>query len=101
MNIKVIVKSPMKKARYVYVPDTADSFSGLLGGSAEKARIASDCCILYGRSDGKAELPYNCRICGNDFFGTIVLCGEREGALSGFPLSLRTAKKLFPALKGT
>ena len=54
------------------------AFQETVGGRIETVTIASDIVFIC-NADGRNEgLPFNCRLCNVDFFGTIIIVGAKE-----------------------
>lgn len=96
--IKVLVKKPGLKPNFNTIKNELAYFQAIVGGYIETFTIATDCVIICNEEGRLMNLPYNCNICGEDFVGTIILCGVDGDEFSDFPLELGDAKVVFTKL---
>lgn len=77
-QITAIIKEPDHPARVEYLFDNSlRSFQETVGGRIETVTITSDIVFIC-NADGRNEgLPFNCRLCNVDFFGTIIIVGAK------------------------
>lgn len=72
-KIKVIVKDPEKPARVVWISNTLENLQKTVGGYIETVTISTDAVIICNEEGNLLGLPHNCRFCGCDFVGTIIV----------------------------
>ena len=97
-KIKVLIKDPGKKPRCVNVSDRLENLQKIVGGNIETFKCASDATIICNEEGKLQGLPYNCYICGNHFFGTIILCGVSRDEFCDIPIGYSEIKKGFSRL---
>ena len=97
-KIKVLIKEPGKKPRCVNVSDRLENLQKIVGGNIETFKFASDATIICNEEGKLQGLPYNCYICGNHFFGTIILCGVSRDEFCDIPIGYSEIKKGFSRL---
>jgi len=98
-RIKVLMKRPDSGWYVTNVSNTLRNLQNLVGGYIETVTLAKDGPVLICNEEGKLRgLPFNCRICGEDFVGTILIAGVDGEEFSD--LSDDMIKVLLPALKG-
>ncbi len=96
--IKVLVKVPTLRPHFATIKNELAYFQALVGGYIEVFPITTDCVIICNEEGRLMNLSHNCNICGEDFVGTIILCGVDGEEFSDFPLELEEAKATFPKL---
>lgn len=74
-KIKVIVKDPGKPARVVWISNTLENLQRTVGGYIETVTISTDVVIICNEEGKLLGLPHNCRLCGCDFVGTLIIVG--------------------------
>lgn len=98
MKIKTIIKRPGKDP---YMLQTYNSFKMLqqtVGGYIKTVTLASDLVIICNEEGRILNLPYNCSICGMDFYGTIIFTGIAGDDFADIPRNLTWLKRMFPTL---
>lgn len=96
--ISALVKRPGELPRHVNVSNSLEALQKNVGGYIETVTLAKDLCVICNEEGRLLGLPYNCRICGVDFVGTILMVGVDGEELSDLPLDWKTMKKAFPEL---
>ena len=68
-----VIKRPGEMA-YVEqaFPNTLEAFQNEVGGYIETCRVAEDLVLVVNEEGLLDGLPYNCKVCGQPFVGTIV-----------------------------
>lgn len=78
-QIMVIVKRPGQEA-YVepLFENTLKSFQQEVGGNIEAVTFAEDAVVVCNDEGRLQQLPYNCKFCGVEFYGAIIICGTKH-----------------------
>lgn len=97
-KIKVITKRPGQPPRSVWMANSLENFQTAVGGHIEAGTLAKDMAIICNEEGVINDLPYNCTICGVQFFGDIVLVGVKGDEFADLPLEYKDMKRLFPSL---
>ena len=75
-QILVLIKEPGKPARVEPLFDnTLEAFQQAVGGYIETVTIATDAVIICNEEGRLLALPHNCRFCGIDLCGPILIAG--------------------------
>lgn len=85
-NILVVIKEP-GKAPYVEpcFPNTLEAFQKAVGGYIETLTLCEDLVLIVNEEGLLQELPYNCKVCGKPFVGTVIAVGVREDEFASIP----------------
>lgn len=99
-RITVLVKEPGKTVEICEIENELQTFQELVGGYIETVTPFEDLtfiCDEEGRLKGK---PYNCKLFGINFVGTVVLAGVKGDEFADVPYAEDPLKivSLFPAL---
>ncbi len=97
-KIDVLIKDPGKKPRHVAISDRLENLQKTVGGYIETVTLNTDLVIICDEEGRLKDKPYNCRICGVDFVGTIIFAGIAGDEFSDIPVDYQTMKTLFPHL---
>ena len=97
-KIYVITKRPGCPARHVWMSNSLAAFQKAVGGYIEAVTLAPDAALICNEEGRLLGLERNCKICGVDFCGPIVLVGVHKDAFADWPFSWDETRKLFPAL---
>lgn len=73
--MKAIRKKPGCKPEVIDIDNTLEAFQSEVGGYIEVVTIATDAVIVCNEEGRLLGLPHNCRFCGVDFVGTILVVG--------------------------
>jgi hypothetical protein len=97
--MRVLIKEPEKAARFEEIDNELAALQAAVGGYIETVTPFTDLTIICdeeGRLKGK---PYNCRICGVSFVGTVVLAGVDKDEFTDVPMrDEKDVRLLFPQL---
>lgn len=96
LSCHVYIKEPGQKAKYSRIWNELQSFQIIVKGNIETVTISDDMIVICngcGRLDG---MQYNCRICGVDFYGTIIIIGSTSDDFKSITKS--AANRLFKHL---
>ena len=88
-KIKVIVKRPDEPGHMTNISNTLENLQRTVGGYIETVTLSTDCVIICNEEGRLQGLPYNCRIAGVDFVGTIIAAGVDGENFADVPCSLR------------
>ena len=96
--ITVVIKHPGTEPFVDIVENSLETFQDLVGGYIESYTIATDLTILCNEEGLLNSLPYNIKICGNHFVGTIVAVGIKGDEFASIkaanvPFVLRTMRE--------
>lgn len=73
--MRVIYKEPGCAPVIRDIPNTLEELQGAVGGYIESVTIATDAAIIVNEEGRLLCLPYNCTICGLDFYGPLLIVG--------------------------
>lgn len=73
--MKVCFKAPRANAVMVEIENTLPALQEAVGGYIEAIPFASDVVIVCNEEGRLLNLPYNCMICGMEFYGPVLICG--------------------------
>ncbi|MBR0178885.1 MAG: DUF3846 domain-containing protein [Firmicutes bacterium] len=97
-KIRVIIKQPGRKPYVTNISDRLGNLQEHVGGYIETVTLFKDLVIICNEEGRLRDLPYNCRILGIDFVGTIIFAGIKGEEFDDIPVDFKTFKKLFPDL---
>lgn len=97
-RIRVIIKHPGQKPYVTNVSDSLGNLQSHVDGYIETVTLASDLVIICNEEGRLRGLPYNCRVCGVDFVGTILFAGVNGDEFDDLPISFKDFKAMFPDL---
>ena len=101
-EIKVIIKRPGEAAFEARIANELETLQKWVGGYIETYALTyNPAVIVICNEEGKLlGLPYNCRIAGEHFAGTILLVGVAGEEFADCPVRLKTAAAFWPELRG-
>lgn len=95
-KIKAIVKRHDEPTGHMtFISNTLKNLQNIVDGYIETVTLASDLVIICNEEGRINDMPYNCEICGYQFFGDIIICGVDGEEFSDIPITLDQWKKLF------
>ena len=95
VKIKVIIKRPDEETGHVtWISNNLKVLQKHVEGYIETVTVAPNMTIICNEEGRILGLPYNCRLCGIDFVGTIIIAGVDGENLTDVPISFDTYKKL-------
>ena len=97
-KIHVYIKDPGKPPRSVHISNTLENLQKTVGGYIETVTLASDLVIICNEDGWFLDLPYNCNVCGQMLFGTVIFCGAEGEEFGDVPCDYYKFKKFFPGL---
>lgn len=83
--MKVIRKKPSCAPAIIEVENTLEALQAEVGGYIETVTITSDAVIICNEEGRILGLPDNCRVCGVDFVGTILVVGRNKDEFCDVP----------------
>ena len=85
-QITVIKKEPGKASELIPLfENSLSAFQEAVGGNIESVTLFSDFCFICNEDGLALGLPYNCNICGVDFFGTVIGVGVHGDEFTSVP----------------
>ena len=82
--MKAIRKKPGCKPEVIDIDNTLEALQAEVGGYIEAVTIA-DAVIICNEEGRILGLPHNCRFCGVDFVGTILIVGYADDTFCDVP----------------
>lgn len=90
--MRVLYKSPIDKGfRQLNIPNDLHAIQELVGGYMETHTFTTDCCVICNEEGRLLGLTHNCKFCGTDFVGPILLVGVDGDEFTDCPMSLMVA----------
>lgn len=83
--MKAIRKKPGAQPEIIEVDNTLKALQAEVGGYIETVTIASDAVIICNEEGRILCLSDNCRVCGVDFVGTILVVGRNKDEFCDVP----------------
>lgn len=83
--MKAIRKKPGCAPEIIEVDNTLAALQTEVGGYIETVTIESDAVIICNEEGRILGLPDNCRVCGVDFVGTVLIVGIKGDAFCDVP----------------
>lgn len=81
--MQVVCKSPGRPPVVAQVDNTLEALQQAVGGPIETVTLADDAVIICNEEGWLRGLPFNCRFCGINFAGTILVVGVDGDEFSG------------------
>lgn len=83
--MKAICKKPGCAPEIIEVGNTLKALQREVSGYIETVTIASDAVIICNEEGRILGLPDNCRVCGVDFVGTVLIVGTKGDEFCDVP----------------
>ena len=104
-KIRAIIKRPGEAAFEAQIANELGTLQEWVGGYIETYALSyNPAVIVICNEEGKLlGLPYNCKLAGEHFAGTILLVGvggEEGDEFADCPVGMKTALAFWPALRG-
>ena len=93
--MRVIAKAPNKAPIILEMKNTLEELQEAVGGYIETVSFASYACIVCNEEGRLKDMPFNCKICGLDFFGPVLIVGVNGDAFTDLYRPESTARLLF------
>ena len=98
-NIRVWVKEPRKPAELKMMPNTLKALQETVGGYIETVTLFDDAVFICDEEGLLKNTPFNFRLCGHFFFGTVIFAGVYGDEFCDHPMQDEDEMKLmFPEL---
>lgn len=100
-SIRVLIKPVGEAAYLTRIDNTLNELQSIVGGYIEALTIAKDMVIICneeGRINGSL---FNTSICGEQLFGTIIICGVSNEGFADIPVNDETVRHIFCSLFAT
>jgi len=95
-RIKAVVKRPDEKFGHMTnISNSLKNLQNTVGGYIETVTIATDLVIICNEEGRIRGLPFNCSICGHQFYGDLIFCGVDGDEFSDIPLTFADFKRIF------
>lgn len=85
MKISALVKMPGQPAQRQLIDNDLETLQILVGGYIEAVNIDSDLVVVCNEEGMINDLPFNTKLCGHYFFGTIALVGIKDDEFADCP----------------
>ena len=90
--MRALYKAPTDdKFHQLNIPNDLHTIQELVGGYIETVTLATDACIICNEEGRLLGLTHNCKFCGTDFVGPILLVGVDGDEFTDCPMSLMVA----------
>ena len=83
--MKAIRKKPGCEPELIDIDNTLAALQQEVGGYIETVTIASDAVVICNEEGVLLGMPYNCRVCGVDFVGTVLIVGTKGDEFCDVP----------------
>ena len=90
--MRALYKAPTDdKFHQLNIPNDPHAIQELVGGYIETVTLATDACIICNEEGRLLGMAHNCKFCGADFVGPILLVGVDGDEFTDCPMSLMVA----------
>ncbi len=96
--IRVLIKEPGKAAELRTIENTLESLQKIVGGKIETVTMFTDLVVICNEEGRIKEMPFNCKLLGVDFVGTIILAGVDGEEFGDSPEDEKAWRRFFPRL---
>lgn len=97
-KIRVIIKQPGRIPYVTYISNALENLQKTVGGYIETVTVSQDCVIISNEEGAINDMPYNCTVCGVQFFRPLIFAGVKDDEFDSLGLSLNDFKALFKFL---
>lgn len=87
-SITVLRKRPGESWEVVRIDNTLESLYREVGGYIETVTLFADACLIVNEEGRINGMPFNCELCGNQYFGTILLVGVNDEDFTSLTVDL-------------
>lgn len=90
--MRILIKNPSDDGfRQIVVPNDLHVLQQLVDGYIETVTLATDACVICNEEGRLKDLEHNCKYCGVDFVGTILIVGIDGDEFTDCPMSVTMA----------
>ena len=90
--MRILIKNPGDEGfRTIVVPNDLKVLQDLVDGHIETVTIEEDYCVICNEEGRLKDLEHNCKYCGIDFVGTILIVGIDGDDFCDCPMSVTMA----------
>ena len=83
--MKVFIKQPYLKGAYTNIPNTREAMEKIVGGNIEVVPLFKGCAIVCNEEGLISSLPFNLKVGGHYFFGTVIFVGVSGDSFCDIP----------------
>lgn len=87
-EIKVVIKKPGEPFVSAQISNTLESLQVAVGGYIEAVTLSRDVVIICNEEGRIKGLPFNCKVAGADFVGTIIFAGIEGDEFADLPVKM-------------
>ena len=73
--MKAIYKAPNEQPKLIDIENSLEALQAAVGGYIETITVTSDACIICNEEGRLLNLPFNCKLCGKNFVGPLLVVG--------------------------
>ena len=90
--MRILIKNPSDEGFHqIVVPNDLHVLQQLVDGYIETVTLATDACVSCNEEGRLKDLEHNCKYCGVDFVGTILIVGIDGDEFTDCPMSVTMA----------
>lgn len=90
--MRILIKNPSDEGFHqIVVPNDLHVLQQLVDGYIETVTLATDACVICNEEGRCKDLEHNCKYCGVDFVGTILILGIDGDKFTDCPMSVTMA----------
>jgi hypothetical protein len=93
--MKIIIKEPGCSPRRIVVPNDLKTLQNFVDGYIETVTFEHDWTVICNENGKLINLPFNCKIYGASFYGTILFVGIKGEDFTDCPLKIEDLKDLY------
>lgn len=95
-KIRAVIKRPDEKFGHMTnISCTLKNLQNIVGGYIETVTVSDDFVIICNEEGVIRDLPFNCSICGHQFFGDLIFIGVDGEDFADIPISFKDYKRIF------
>ena len=87
-KIKVVIKNPGTKPYTTWISDTLENLQRTVEGPIETVTVARDVVIICNEEGPIKRLPFNCKVFGQAYVGTIIFAGIEGDEFASLPCKI-------------
>ena len=97
--MKALYKPAGERMREIEVENELRALQNLVGGYIEVIRLTTDLVFIINEEGKNNGMLYNCDICDDMIFGSIIAVGVKDEEFCDVPCNLERMCRLFPQFK--